>query len=411
MRTIKLLVLVFVTAILNVQAQVQPELAKTPPMGWNSWNWFGKHDINEDVIKKVIDAMVDEGLRDAGYNYVVVDGGWRDTKLGVNGELLAHPTKFPSGIKALADYAHSKGMKFGVHVVPGTHDCGGDAVGAIGKEEVHLKQFEEWGLDFIKLDQCRYVNDPCETCPKLIHGWSEPNSEEVYKAWSSRLKNSTSNILFSISAYKFRNWYPAYCNMARTTGDIQSRIHRGGAYFNPPSGIKKRFHSVMEVVEINNKSAEFAGNGYWNDPDMMVTGVQGLSLNEQESHFALWCMMSAPLFLGNDPGVMSEFEKELLLNKEMITVNQDPTEQGKIIKRDKNTQIWTKKLKNNKLALMFLNLDVTGQQEINIGLKELGINNPVNVRDAVNHKDLGTHKKTITYKLNTNQCKLMILSE
>src|SRR5690242_19416447 len=128
-------------------------LAPAPPMGWNSWNWFGKDQINEKIVREVIDAIVKNGLRDAGYKYVVVDGGWRDTVLGPNGELRADPHKFPHGIKALADYAHSKGLKFGLHTVPGTWDCGGDKVGGYGHEKVQIQQFVNWGIDFIKLDK------------------------------------------------------------------------------------------------------------------------------------------------------------------------------------------------------------------------------------------------------------------
>lgn len=391
-------------------AQKKAEIANTPPMGWNSWNWFGKDDINEKVVKQVIDDMVKEGLRDAGYNYVIIDGGWRDTKLGANGELLPHPVKFPNGIKPLADYAHSKGMKLGVHVVPGTHDCGGDPVGAAGREEVHLKQFVAWGLDFIKLDQCKYVNDPCETCPKSKSGWSEETSKELYQKWSKLLNESGRDIVYSISAYEFRDWYPDFCNMARTTGDIRSRIKTGGADFTKPLDFPKPHFSVMEIVEENNKSAEFAGNGYWNDPDMLVTGVHGMSHNEQEAHFALWCMMSSPLMLGNDPGKMSKFEKNLILNKEMIAINQDPTEQGRIIKRVGETQVWLKKLKDGKRAVLFLNLDSSGQREIKISLKDLGFNGKVNARDVINHKDLGSLTNEVGMKVNTHQCKMLLLS-
>jgi len=126
-------------------------LAPTPPMGWNSWNWFGKQAINEQIVRGVIDAMATNGLRDAGYDYVVVDGGWRANHLGTNGELLTDPVKFPHGMKSLADYAHAKGFKFGVHTVPGTLDCGGDPVGGYGHEAVQVRQFVNWGLDFIKL--------------------------------------------------------------------------------------------------------------------------------------------------------------------------------------------------------------------------------------------------------------------
>ncbi|MDO7173162.1 glycoside hydrolase family 27 protein [Mariniflexile sp. AS56] len=391
-------------------AQKKAEIAKTPPMGWNSWNWFGKDAINEKVVKQVIDDMVKEGLRDAGYIYVIIDGGWRDTKLGPNGELLPHPVKFPNGIKPLADYAHSKGMKLGLHVVPGTHDCGGDPVGAAGREEVHLKQFEAWELDFIKLDQCKYVDDPCATCPKSKSGWSEETSKELYQKWSKLFNESGRDIFYSISAYKYRDWYPDFCNMARTTGDIRSRIHTGGADFSKPLDFGKPHFSVMEIVEENNKSAEFAGNGYWNDPDMLVTGVHGMSHNEQEAQFALWCMMSSPLMLGNDPGKMSKFEKNLVLNKEMIAINQDPTEQGRIIKRVGETQVWLKKLKDGKRAVLFLNLDETGQQEIKISLKELGFSGKVFARNVISHSDLGSFSDEIGMKVNTHQSKMLVLS-
>jgi alpha-galactosidase len=130
MKTLSLFLLIsLLSGYLNVTAQKRPELAPSPPMGWNSWNWFGKKDITEQIVREVIDSVAASGLKDAGYTYIIVDGGWRDVKLDDSGRLTAHPVKFPHGIKPLADYAHSKGLKFGLHVVPGTHDCGGDPVG------------------------------------------------------------------------------------------------------------------------------------------------------------------------------------------------------------------------------------------------------------------------------------------
>ena len=140
--------IILLSLAFNALSQNAKILAPTPPMGWNSWNWFGKTEINENNIRECIDAIVAQGLMDAGYEYFVIDGGWRDTKLGPNGELQANPKKFPHGIKVLADYAHSKGLKFGLHTVPGTHDCGGDLVGGFGHEEVQVKQFVDWGARF-----------------------------------------------------------------------------------------------------------------------------------------------------------------------------------------------------------------------------------------------------------------------
>ena len=153
-------------------------------MGWNSWNWHGKKEINEQVVRETIDAIVKKGLRDAGYNYVVIDGGWRDNKLGPAGELLPDPVKFPNGIKPLADYAHANGLKLGLHIVAGTNDCLGDPVGSYKHEEVHLGQMIEWGIDFLKLDLCRHLNDPCSECEKDESGWSEKLIHETYVKWS-----------------------------------------------------------------------------------------------------------------------------------------------------------------------------------------------------------------------------------
>jgi len=374
-------------------------LAQTPPMGWNSWNWFGKKDVNEKVVREVIDAMVKEGLRDAGYNYVIVDGGWRDTKLGPNGELLSHPVKFPNGMKALADYAHSKGLKFGVHTVPGTHDCGGDKVGGFDNEEVQIKQFIDWGLDFIKLDKC-----------KLVSGWNEELLKKTYLKWTNILERSGKNIVFSISAYQFRDWNPEAGNMSRTTPDIMAKVNVGRAVFDSVPAIKN-FWSVMHVAEENNKWAKHARPGYWNDPEMLVTGEQGLTPDQQKIHFALWGIMSAPLFLGNDPRNMPQYEKDIILNKEAIHINQDPTEQGKQIKVSGDTEIWTKKLKGGKMAVLFFNKNRSETKTVTLNLSELGITKKVKVIDVYDKKDLGSFTKSISKSLEPGKCLYMIIKK
>jgi len=151
-----------------------------------------------------------------------------------------------------------------------------------------------------------------------------------------------------ISAYKWRDWYPEVGQMARTTGDIKARVSKGVIFDHNPL-------SVMGISDENNNSAEFAGNGYWNDPDMLALGNQGLSIEEQKSHFALWCIMSSPLILGNDPRIMSKEEKEIILNAVAIAVNQDPTEQGRRIKVKNGFEKWKKNLKNGKIAILVLN--------------------------------------------------------
>jgi alpha-galactosidase len=400
-----ILIFTFLVLTVLVFGQNKKELAPTPPMGWNSWNWFGKKEVNEQNMKQCMDAMVKEGLLDAGYNYFVIDGGWRDTKLGPNGELLANPEKFPNGMKPLADYAHSLGLKFGLHTVPGTHDCGGDPVGGFNKEEIHVKQFVDWGLDFVKVDLCKQAEDPCATCEKSKNGWSEETIKNTYIKWSKLLNNCDRDILFSISAYRFRDWYPEYCNMARSTQDIKSRISQG-AVFNSEARENKGLLTVMAIAEFNNLSASAAGNGFWNDPDMLATGEQGLNFEEQKTHFALWCIMSAPLILGNDPRKMTAEEKSIVLNKQAIEINQDPTEQGKRIKKDGDIEIWQKQMKNGQNALLILNSNDQDIKDYNLNLSEFGIKivKNQNITEVYSAAKIEPKKGILSFKIKPHDC-------
>lgn len=356
------------------------ELASTPPMGWNSWNYFGKKDINERIIREVIDAIDSNGMKEAGYQYVIIDGGWRGKSLHRDGRLKWNRKRFPNGIKALADYAHSKGLKLGLHTAAGTEDCGGDKVGGYGHEEVQIKQFKEWGIDFIKLDRCRLNNG---------WKWSEKETKEVYFKWKRLLEKIDKKILLSISAYKFRNWNPLVGEMSRTTGDISARSN-GGAYFDTLYGSKRHFNSVMENAEINNKSKDYAGDGYWNFPDMLPLGHQdGLSISEQKSAFALWCIMSSPLILGNDPRHLSDEEKEIILNKLAIEINQDPKEQGRRVYKDGYSEIWVKHLMNGNVACLLLNRSPYDSKRICLKFQELGFLRPAEIIDVYSSKKLG----------------------
>lgn len=403
MRAIGITILLLISGL--VYGQKSKSLSPSPPMGWNSWNWFGKSEINEQNMRDCIDAIVDQGLLEAGYEYFVVDGGWRDDKLGTKGELLAHPEKFPSGMKALADYAHSKGLKFGLHTVPGTHDCGGDPVGGFNKEEIHVKQFVDWGLDFVKVDLCRQAEDPCNTCEKTKNGWSEETIKDTYIKWSNLLKNSERDILFSISAYRFRDWYPDYCNMARSTQDIKSRISKG-AVFNSEARKNKGLLTVMAIADFNNLSANAAGDGFWNDPDMLVTGEQGLNYEEQKSHFALWCIMWAPLILGNDPRKMTDEEKSIILNKKAIEINQDPTEQGKRVKKEGDIEIWQKQMKNGQNALLILNTNNQDTKDYDLNLSEFGktFKKKRNINDVFSGDKINPEKGIISFKIKPHAC-------
>ena len=384
----------FFSAGTSAQNNEDANLGATPPMGWNSWNWWGKDPINEQLIRETIDAIVETGLRDAGYEYVVVDGGWRDTKLNEKGELVAHPTKFPSGMKALADYAHCKGLKFGLHTVPGSHDCGGDMVGAWGLEQVHVQQFIDWGIDFIKLDRCKFWTEldipENERGKDWKSGWEKGTSlVDAYSTWRALLDKSPHPIVLSASAYQYYDWYPMFTQMGRTTGDIlskQSKQSDSGAQFD--TGHKR---SVMAIADRNNQYADKAGNGYWNDPDMLVTGDQGLTLDQQKVHFALWCIMSSPLFLGNNPLNMSNDELSIITNKYAISVNQDPTEQGRRVFKDGDVEIWIKKLKDNQHAVLLFNRGTTDSKEINLNFKKFGLDKKQQLFNIWEKDDLGKY--------------------
>ncbi len=394
MKVIKISLLILLSGlILNVSAQDQGLHCSTPPMGWNSWNWFGKYGINEQIVREVIDEIASDGLRDAGYNYIIVDGGWRDTVLSPSGELRANPDRFPHGMKALADYAHSRGLKFGLHTVPGTNDCGGDKVGGFGHEEIQIGQFVEWGLDFIKLDKCIYQDH-----------WNEDLLRETYFKWHDLLEHCGRDIEFSISAYKYRDWYPRICCMARTTGDIGAKVN-GGAVFEGKPG------SVMNIADINNASAEFAGNGYWNDPDMLAIGDQGLTPMQQKAHFALWCIMSSPLMLGNDPRNMSPEEKKMILNREAIAVDQDPTEQGIRISSNGKTEIWAKRLEDGSRAVLLLNLDEKKINSINLDFNTIDFSGEVTVKDIWEKQDLGQFTGSFSGKVNPSSGLFLLIKE
>ncbi len=370
------------------------EMGQTPLMGWNSWNYHGKRRINEQVVLETIDAMVDHGLRDAGYHYVVIDGGWRDKKLGPEGQLVPHPTKFPNGIKFLAAYAHSRGLKLGLHTVPGSHDCGGDAVGGFGHEEVQMRQFAEWGVDFLKIDKCG-----------LRQGWDEALLKATYEKWANLIVQCDRDIALSISAYKWRDWYPNVCQMARTTLDIHCRIHKGGAVFDNATP-----YSVMSIATKNNEAAGFAGSGYWNDPDMIITGDHGLNHEEQKSHFALWCVMSAPLILGNDPRNMTPPEKEIVLNADCIAIDQDPTEQGRRLKVDGDMEIWAKKMGHGRVAVLLLNRSGEKTVPLTLDGTDLGLSGPIQVKDVYGKRDLGIIDSPIIRSTPPHGCQLFILS-
>jgi alpha-galactosidase len=327
-------------------------LAPTPPMGWNSWNTF-QAKIDEPLLKGMVDAYVSSGMRDAGYRYFVLDDGWMSMERDANDNLVADPKKFPNGMKAFADYVHSKGLKFGIYNCAGTKTCGGYP-GTRGHEYQDARLYASWGVDFLKYDWCNT---------------DSLNAREAYITMSSALKATGRPILFNLCEWGNHQpwlWAKGVGEMYRTTGDITASFSK-----DKNLGTWTAL-SVMGIMDRQSKIRQYNGPNHWNDADMLEVG-NGMTYNEDKAHFSLWCMLAAPLTAGNDLRKMSEQTKSILTNKEVIAIDQD--ELGiaayKISMAD-SIELWVKPLKNNEAAVCFLNRGEKAQK-LNVKWSDLKI--------------------------------------
>lgn len=377
----KLLTIFLIATAIN--AQKFDKLALTPPMGWNSWNKFGCN-INEEIIKKMADAMVASGMKDAGYQYIVIDDCWQGQRDSL-GFIQPDPKRFPSGMKALADYIHSKGLKFGIYSCAGWNTCGGRP-GSRGYEFQDAIKYAEWGVDYLKYDWC-YTDGL--------------NAEGAYLTMRNALYKAGRPIVFSICEWGNNKpwlWGKNIGHLWRTTGDITNCFD-----CIVDHGTWKSW-GVMQILDMQKDLRSYAGPDHWNDPDMLEVG-NGMSVNEDRAHFSMWCMLAAPLIAGNDLSNMSEETKEILTNKEVIAVNQDSLGiQGfKYFEKD-GLEIWFKPLVYDNWAVCFLNRS-TKPIEINFQWNNYIVvdsvfNKVVNfktniykIRDLWLKKDLGTTEK------------------
>jgi len=353
-------------------------LAPTPPMGWNSWNYF-KRDINEDLVKEIADAFVTSGMKDAGYEYIVLDDYWQIDR-DEDGNIIADPEKFPHGMKALADYIHSKGLKFGLYSCAGTNTCAG-CPGSRGYEFQDALQYARWDVDFLKYDWCN--ND----------GQDAPSS---YRRMRDALKNSGRPILFNLCEWgsnKPWTWAKGVGHMWRVSGDIidsfDGNIDWGGL-------------SVLSIIDIMAPLSNYAGPGHWNDADMLEVGNGGMTDTEYTTHFSMWCMFSAPLFAGNDVRNMTPTIKNILTNKEAIAINQDALGKQAIRFMDYGDyEIWTKPLANGDVAVCFLNRART-PWDLNYDWKQMNKidqSKTYNIRDLWQHKNIGTTAHNVTMQI------------
>lgn len=329
--------IIFTLSVFLAGAQKFDGLALTPPMGWNSWNKFSC-DVTESLIRETADAMVASGLKDAGYEYIVIDDCWHGERDSL-GFIQPDPVRFPSGIKALADYIHSKGLKFGIYSDAGWQTCGGRP-GSRGREYQDAQRYASWGVDYLKYDWCNTEG---------------LKAEGAYLTMRDALYEAGRPIVLSICEWGDNQpweWAGPIGHLWRTTGDIYNCFdceYNHGTWSS---------WGVLQILDMRKDIRKHAGPDHWNDPDMMEIG-NGMTVNEDRAHFSLWAMMAAPLIAGNDLRNMSPETIAILTNKEVIAIDQDSLGvQGFKHIDDENFEVWVKPLAKGELAVCFLNRSV-----------------------------------------------------
>ncbi len=365
--------------------RIGEELALTPPMGWNSWNGYGL-DVNDAKLRATADAMLAQGLTAHGWSYVNIDDGWESSARKPNGHIASNE-KFPD-MKALGDYLHQRGIRFGIYSSPGPLTCG-RFLGSFEHERQDADEYARWGIDYLKYDLCSYEDHMSKD--KTLEEFQKP-----YQLMGEALRSQTRDIIFSMCEYGKQDVWTWGAKMRgnvwRTSGDIEDT-----------------WESTATIGFAQDKMAPFAGPGYWNDPDMLVVGDVGwggalhpsrLTPDEQYSHISLWSLLAAPLLLGNDLTSLDEFTRNLLTNDEVIAVDQDPLGHAarQVLNHD-GWQVWARPLNDGRHAIGIFNLDAkfrelridpreTGLKDL--WFKQLGLKVGSQLRDLWRQKDLGT---------------------
>jgi len=336
-------------------------LAKTPPMGWNSWNQF-KSRVSDELVRGVADAIATNGMKEAGYVYINIDDTWEGEQRDAQGNITTN-SKFPD-MKALADYVHSKGLKLGIYTSPGPNTCAGYE-GSYGHEDQDARTFAAWGIDYVKYDWCGartlYTNEEMPA---------------VYQKFGDALQKTGRPIVYSLCQYgNLEVWKwgaDVGGNLWRTTGDISDR-----------------WDSMTRIGFGQNDHAPFATIGHWNDPDMMEVGNGGMTADEYKTHMALWSILAAPLLAGNDVRNMTQATKDILLNREVIAIDQDKGGmQGKRVWQSGEQEIWVRDLAGGDKAVGVFNRGAAAA-DITLKWADLGFKNKVKqVKDLWEHKDI-----------------------
>jgi alpha-galactosidase len=341
-----------VVALIHVATPQQKALAldngvgRTPPMGWNTWNTFGC-DINETLIRQMADTIVSTGMRDLGYQYVVVDDCWFNPSRDSAGNLQSDPTRFPSGMKALGDYLHGQGLKFGIYQVPVDQTCAQyfdaypGSTGSQGHEVQDARQFAAWGVDYLKYDWCSPNGTMAEqvtTFAKMRDALAATGRPILYSINPNSIHEKTGPL---------RDWGDV-ANIWRTTEDITNAWDTGQINGYPMG--------IQNIVNVTVPLASYAGPGGFNDPDMLEVGNGGMTDTEMRSHFALWAMMASPLIAGNDLRSASSATLTILRNQHLIAINQDTLgSQAVEASNDGTRRVLAKRLANGDVAVALFN--------------------------------------------------------
>jgi alpha-galactosidase len=369
--------LVVALAAATGPAAASDGLALTPPMGWNSWNKF-HCDVTEQVVRDAADAMVASGMKDAGYRYVVVDDCWQGER-DEAGRIAPDPARFPSGMKALADYVHTRGLLLGIYSDAGTFTCA-TRPGSKGHETLDARTYAEWGVDYLKYDWCHTEGQ---------------DARDSYGLMSRALRATGRPVVFSICEWggtKPWTWAAGIGHLWRTTGDIQDCWDCGREW----GGM-----GITHIVDLVADLYPYAGPGRWNDPDMLEVGNGGLTLAESRSHFSLWALMAAPLIAGNDIAGMKPEIRDILVNPEVIAANQDPLGiQGRRVFDGGHNEVWMKPLADGSRAVILFNRG-TDTMAIRCRLEDVGLapTQKVRVRDLWAKKEVPLENGAIEGKV------------
>ncbi|MGO4517707.1 glycoside hydrolase family 27 protein [Terriglobus sp. 2YAB30_2] len=342
-----------------------PLMGATPPMGWNSWNHFFEKVTDADV-RASADAMVANGMRDAGYVYVNIDDGWQGTRRA-DGSIQSND-RFPD-MKALADYVHARGLKLGIYSSPGSRTCA-KFEGSYGHEEQDARTYAAWGIDYLKYDLCSFggmlseAGNGDQSAPAAF-----ALQQEAYRKMHDALAATGRPIVFSLCQYGMSSvweWGPQVGgNLWRTTGDISDKYDRMALIGFQQAGL-----------------ARYAKPGQWNDPDMLEIGNGGMNLDEYKTHMSLWAILAAPLLAGNDLSRMRPEHLAILVNKDAIAIDQDSLgKQGDRVSAIGPYEVWSKPLAHGGMAIALFNRGELAHP-VTANLKGLGISRKADLRDV-----------------------------